>query len=278
MSSQFSTTLEYIPVNTVKEKLANFNIKPRKSLGQNFLVEKEALKIILKEAQLETRDTVLEVGPGLGVLTKNLAQQTKKVIAVEKDHRLIPLLKKEVESLYNNVRLYEKDILDFLKQENYSFNKVVSNPPYYIISPLLNLLLEKNLDLILLTLPKKQGERVLAAPPKANRLSIMTLLRADVEKIATFSKKAFWPQPKVDSLLLKITPRSSYNEELVKFVKNSFSQPRKTLANNLKNFLSLPKNKLEKIICNLDLNLKARPGELTLEQWRNLYQKIIKTL
>jgi len=274
MSNQFSTQLEFLPEKAVKELLARKNIKPTKSLGQNFLVKKSGVKKILDAAQLTTKDAVLEVGPGLGVLTTNLAKKANRVWAVEKDDDLIPLLEQQV-APYNNVKIIHDDILEFLSQEEQpQFQKVVSTPPYYLISPLLDLLLNlPQLQLTVLTVPRKQGERILAKPPQANRLSVITQLRAKVNKVAIIHRTAFWPQPEVDSLILKIkSGPQTINPELISLVKKSFAQPRKTILNNLDLNLIQDKKEIAQELKQNNVNPHKRPGEMSLGQWNAIFK------
>ncbi|MBU2264909.1 ribosomal RNA small subunit methyltransferase A [Patescibacteria group bacterium] len=208
----------------------NDDIRPNKLLGQNWLRDKNVLKKIIAAANLTKSDTVLEVGPGEGILTQALAQSAGRVVAVEKDPALTAQLKIKFTNS-KNVEIIEDDILSFLrKQESRAWipgqtrddksfflikYKVVANIPYYLTSHLIRLLLESNnppQDIILM-IQKEVAQRICACPPKMSLLAVSVQFYAQPKIIASVSKNSFWPKPKVDSAIIQITPHSISHPE-----------------------------------------------------------------
>jgi len=244
-------------------------------LGQNFLVDRTILNKIISAGDLSKKDTVLEIGPGLGVLTQELAKRTKKVIAVEKDRTLCQILKDmlRVEGI-NNVKVINKDALTYkLQPTSY---KLIANLPYYITSPVIRKFLEAKHkpELMVLMVQKEVAQRICAK--KMSLLSISVQFYAVPKIISYVSKKSFWPQPKVDSAILRIAPRKnadSYAEKrgintrkFFNLVRTGFSSKRKMLKNNLK----IEESTLEK----LGINPRARAENLSIEQWLKLYKML----
>ncbi|OGZ19355.1 MAG: ribosomal RNA small subunit methyltransferase A, partial [Candidatus Nealsonbacteria bacterium RBG_13_38_11] len=224
----------------IKNLLKNEQIKPLKRLGQNFLVNNKAIKKIIKAANLNLEDLVLEIGPGLGALTTELAKRVKKVIAVEKDKNMVKLLEENLR--FENLEIVNKDILKFVPRlKNY---KIVANLPFYLTSPVVRRFLENvksKPQQMILIVQKEVGQRICANPLKMSILAISVQAYAKTEIVSYVSKKSFWPVPKVDSAIIRITPcLSNYTylypkkrEIFFKIVKAGFSQPRKQLINNL---------------------------------------------
>ena len=185
--------------------LRSYRFFPKKRLGQNFLVDSHVLQKLLLYASVSDADVVLEVGAGLGFLTRLLAQKCRKVIAVEIDSNIVKILREQLHGL-PNVELIEGDIL---KVSIPSFNKAVSTPPYSISSPLLFWLLERNFDCAVLTFQKEFAERLNAAvdSKEYSRLTVSTYYRADIELLDDVSKESFYPAPDVDSTIVQIKPR-----------------------------------------------------------------------
>jgi 16S rRNA (adenine1518-N6/adenine1519-N6)-dimethyltransferase len=183
-----------------------YGVLPKKRLGQNFLVDSRFLEHVCSYAQLQQSDSVLEVGPGLGFLTGLLAQRSKRVIAVEVDTRLVQVLENELANV-NNLELLEGDIL---KATLPPFNKVVSNPPFSISSPLVFWLLGKFFERSVLTFQKEFAER-LDAPVDSEpygRLTVLTYYYAEVELLETVPKEAFYPPPEVDATIVRLKPKN----------------------------------------------------------------------
>jgi len=238
----------------IKNLLKRYRTFPSKGLGQNFLIDKRVIKKIIKEAQLQSfSDVVLEIGPGTGTLTFKLAKGVKKVIAVEKDAKMYAILKELLKCRnVKNVEIVKADILK-TKPLPYPLNakpyKVVANLPFYLTASLIRKFLETEFPpkLMVLVVQKEVAQRICARPPKMNILAVSVQFYAKAEIISYISKKSFWPQPKVDSAIIKIIPtkydkviRESGRVDLFfRIVKAGFSQPRKQIINNLTKELAL---------------------------------------
>ncbi len=266
-------------------------LKPNKLLGQNFLRDRSALAKIIKTADLKAGERVLEVGPGLGALTEELAKHAGRVVAVEKDKNLAKLLQEKFAAA-PNVKIVSDDILKILdlgidhlfknlklKIKNY---KVVANIPYYLTSHLIRLLLElpnPPQDIVLLV-QREVAQRICAQPPKMSLLAISVQFYAQPQIIAKVPKGAFWPQPKVDSAIIKITPQSKRAKidakQFFKVAKAGFSQPRKQLLNNLSAGLKIPRPQIADFLAQAGLNPQQRAGTLTLDDWLKLTKLIFK--
>jgi len=218
-----------------------YRIHPKKRLGQNFLIDFTVFDRMIKYAQLSPEDTVLEVGAGLGFLTEKLADYCGHVIAVEVDPKLVKILKRRL-ARKRNVSILLGDVLSLKIPP---FDKVVSTPPYSISSPLLFWLLERKFDLGILTFQKEFAERLIAQANDKNysRLSVTTYYKAQVKVLETVPKDCFWPTPKVDSLIVELTPRSEppfrVNDEefFLRVVSFLFTQKNKKVRNGLIAFL-----------------------------------------
>ena len=181
-------------------------VKPKKQLGQHWLKQKSVLNKIINAADLKKSDLIIEIGPGLGILTKELAKKAGKVIAIEKDLALIPILKNNLQGL-ENIEIISGDALriDLNDFKNY---KVVANLPYYAATAIIRKFLESKIKpkLMVLMLQKEVAQRI-CPKPKMNLLAISVQFYANAKIIDYVSKNAFWPKPKVDSAIIKITPR-----------------------------------------------------------------------
>lgn len=252
-----------------KTLLKQYGIKPSKKLGQNFLIDKSVLKQIINVADLSLKDTVLEIGPGLGILTIELAKRARKVIAIEKDKKMCEILK-EILGDYRNVEIINQDALKYeLRITNY---KLIANLPYYITSPVIRKFLEvrHKPKSIIIMVQKEVAQRICAKQPKMNLLAVSVQFYANPKIISYVSKKSFWPQPKVDSAIIKIealkSPTSIDTKKFFQLVKTGFSSKRKMLKNNLK----LDESILKKI----DINPKTRAENLSVNNWLKLYEQI----
>lgn len=261
-----------------REILKGYKIRPLKKWGQNFLVSRTALKRIVNGAGLKKTDTVLEIGPGIGTLTGELARRAKKVIAIEKDRRMIEILKDLLKD-YSNVEIVEGDVLK-LPTTNYQLPtdyKVVANLPYYIVSPVIRKLLESQnppKELILM-IQKEVAQRICAHPPRMGLLSVSVQFYSRSEIICYISKNSFWPPPKVDGAIIRISPISTNilpaNVNLFfEIVRAGFSHPRKTLANNLSFGLKLNKEQTKVWLLDNKISPNQRAQSLKVEDWKNL--------
>jgi 16S rRNA (adenine1518-N6/adenine1519-N6)-dimethyltransferase len=268
-----------------KEILKKYRIFPLKRLGQSFLIDKKVLKKIIEAAELSKNDTVLEVGPGIGNLTIELAKGAKKVIAVEKDKRMVEILRENLKD-FRNVEIVEGDIREtifaIVKKMAKDY-KVVANIPYYLTSHLIRNFLElkKKPKLIVLMVQKEVAQRICAKPPKMNLLAISVQFYAKPQIVSFVSKNCFWPKPKVDSAVVRIEPKKKMpltNFELFfKIVKGGFLHKRKQLINNLAEGLDLGKPKVREWLLKNKIEPTKRAEELKVEDWLKLtkgYQNI----
>jgi len=265
-------------------------------LGQNFLKNNDIVKKIVAAADLKSDDLVLEIGPGKGILTEELAKVAGKVVAVELDRNLVPLLKTRFKN-QKNVEIIEGDILKTdissllghqmsKSEKNY---KIVANLPYYITSPIIRLFLESELPPteMILMVQKEVAERIVAKPGQMSILAVSVQYYANAEILFEVGKENFEPVPEVDSCVIKIIPRlktspgasrhpllkKGEGEDGKKFfqiVKAGFSAKRKTLVNNLSNSLHLDKTLVEKKLKTAGLKPTVRAQELSIEDWKNL--------
>lgn len=253
--------------------LKKYGIRLNKKLGQNFLSNSSIAKKIVELANISNEDVVLEIGPGAGTLTEELLKTGAKVFAIEVDERLSVILE--------NLKTYENFTLifeDFLKLD-ISFLpkrfKVVSNIPYSITGPILKKILFSNFSEAYLMVQKEVGDRLLAPVGDSNRgfLTVVVQTFCSIEKLLTVSKGNFVPNPQVDSVVLKITRKEDIYKkydikEFLTFVSKCFEQKRKTMYNNLKNFvpnLELIKEKYD---------LKLRPEQIDEKIFLKIFEDI----
>ncbi|OGM99122.1 MAG: ribosomal RNA small subunit methyltransferase A [Candidatus Yanofskybacteria bacterium RIFCSPHIGHO2_01_FULL_39_8b] len=257
----------------------------KKELGQNLLINPRIINKIILAAEIAKNDLVIEVGPGTGNLTKKLAEKAGKVIAIEKDSRLIPSLKETFKD-YSSVKIIEGDILKLnietlienykLKIENSRY-KVVANIPYYITSNLLRTIFEKwpRPELIVLTVQKEVAQRIMAKPPHMNLLALSVQYYSKPEIISYISKNNFRPVPKVDSAIIRLKPKhearsTKHEKALFDLMRIGFSEKRKQLASVLLKKLKIDKNEIIKTFQKLGISPTARAENLSLEEWKNL--------
>ncbi len=277
--------MDLTSVETIKNLLSKYDARPNKLMGQNFLIDESKLKKIIETAQLTTEDTILEIGPGIGTLTKELAQKSKKVISIEKDRIMVEILKETLKD-YENIEIIQGNALNIthysLPTTNY---KLVANIPYYLTSPLIRTLLESENrpSVIVLMVQKEVAQRICSEPPNMSLLAVSVQFYAKAEIISYVSKGCFWPSPKVDSAIIKITPfgwahsdfasreaSERYSDAFFKVVKAGFSQPRKQLANNLSKSLEKDKNQINSWLLENKINPKQRAETLSINDWKNL--------
>ncbi|ASJ03240.1 16S rRNA methyltransferase [Thermococcus profundus] len=213
--------------------ISKYNLNPRKDLGQNFLVVPDIIERNIERAGVSEKDTVLEIGPGLGVLTDPLSKRAGKVYAIEKDGRIIEILQREYD--WPNVEIIHGDAVKVPFPE---FSKVVSNLPYQISSPVTFKLLKHEFEKGVLIYQLEFAERMVAKPGEKNysRLSLMVRAKAHAELVERIGRGAFWPRPKVDSavVILEPKPRKERIELSENLVKALFQHRRSTVAAALK--------------------------------------------
>ena len=271
-----------------KEIMKKNGINADKNLGQNFLVNEEVLNKIIEESNICSEDLIIEIGPGLGNLTKKILERAGKVICIELDKRMINILEKRF-SDYKTFKLINNDVLkenlkELIKQEKKETNvksvKVVANLPYYITTPIIMKLLEERLDIdsITVMVQKEVADRLTAIPGKAETGAITYTINyfTNATKIINVPNTSFIPEPKVESSVIMLKkleqPRVKVkNEEILfKVIKLAFMQKRKTLVNALTNGNFASKEKIENMLNSLEIDLKIRGEKLTLEQYAQI--------
>jgi 16S rRNA (adenine1518-N6/adenine1519-N6)-dimethyltransferase len=266
----------------IKEILEKYEVKPSKSLGQNFLIDKNILNKIILAGNLTKEDVVLEVGPGVGTLTCELAKSAGKVIAIEKDHDMINILAETLKD-FNNVHIIEGDALS-LNPIPYTLDhkyKLIANIPYYLTSHLIRTFLEAENppQEIVLLIQKEVAQRICAKPPEMSLLAVSVQFYAQAKIISYVSKNCFLPAPKVDSAIIRITPHKNDRlpmsigftpKEFFKIVKAGFSHPRKQLANNFCQALKVEREVVESWLSKCGLKPNQRAETLSVDDWKNL--------
>lgn len=260
--------------------LRQFDIKPKKSLGQNFLVDERAASRIVAAAELSAHEVVLEIGAGLGALTRHLAATAARVVAVELDQRLFPVLQHTLAAC-PNVELVHGDILKLnpasLMPPTY---KVVANIPYYITSALLRHLLEAQASplLMVLTVQEDVARRIVAAPGDMSLLALGVQFYGRPRIVARLKAGTFYPRPKVNSAVVQIDLRPAARPTLdvddvdlfFRLAKAGFSQRRKQLRNALVGGLGQPRAEIDAALARAEIDPRRRAETLSLEEWAAL--------
>ena len=271
--------------------LDKYHIHANKNLGQNFLVDDDTVSGIIEVANISKEDLVIEIGPGLGTITKELLERAGKVICIELDERMITILNDRF-SLYNNFELINEDVLkvnlqELINKESFKTTKIVANLPYYITTPIIMKLLEERLDIEAITvmIQKEVAERLVAEPGKGESGAITYAINYYTKPkiVLQVPNTAFIPEPKVNSTVIQLdvqkepTVKVLNEEKLFELIKIAFMQNRKTLVNALTNSNKYgSKETVEKVIEKMGLDLKIRPEKLTLEQYAELSEEINK--
>ena len=270
---------------STQELVKKYNFKFSKSLGQNFLIDESVLTDIVEGAEVNNEDLVIEIGPGVGSLTAKLLCKAKRVVSIELDNDLIPILETEL-GQEPNFTLIHNDALkvDFneIIGEEKSV-KLVANLPYYVTTPIIARLLKEDYKFESLTImiQKEVAERIDAEPncKEYGALSLMVQYYCNPKIIRRVSPSCFIPRPKVDSIVIRLDklsqPRVNVNDEKLMFdiIRNSFNMRRKTLWNGVK-FLGLPKESLENAFEKANIDPKRRGETLTLEEFASLSDAI----
>ncbi|WP_066301982.1 16S rRNA (adenine(1518)-N(6)/adenine(1519)-N(6))-dimethyltransferase RsmA [Bacillus sp. FJAT-29937] len=276
------------PVRT-RAILEKYGFSFKKSLGQNFLIDTNILRRIVDHAELTEESAAIEIGPGIGALTEQLAKRSKKVVAFEIDQRLLPILQDTL-SPYSNTKIIHEDVLKadvrgMIESELAGMDDimVVANLPYYVTTPIIMKLLEDKLPIrgIVCMLQKEVADRISAKPGTKDygSLSIAIQYYTEAETVMIVPKTVFIPQPNVDSAVIRLTKRkepavSVQNEEFFfQIIRASFAQRRKTLLNNLTSYLPDGKQKKEDILAALE-QAEIEPGRrgetLSIEEFARL--------
>ena len=276
-----------------KSIMKKYGIRANKSLGQNFLISNEVVEKIINASDIKENDMVIEIGPGLGTLTKFLLQKAKKVLCVELDKKMIKILNDRF-SDYNNFELINEDILKVnlkkiiegnKKTEQIANVKIVANLPYYITTPIIMKLLEEKLDIesITVMIQKEVADRLIEIPGGKNTgaITYTVYYYCESEKIIEVPNNSFIPEPDVTSEVIKMNlrkePAVKIQEPKIMFmiIKSAFMQRRKTLLNALTNTkVFINKNEGLNILKKLNLNENIRAEELSIQDFANIAKAI----
>ena len=266
-----------------KRLLRRLGLKARKSLGQHFLIDEEVLRAVASAAELTTSDVVMEIGPGLGVLTKELAKRAGRVVAVELDSSLASALRQTLASA-KNVTVVDGDILKLepaalLQGQETANYKVVANLPYYITSAVLRHFLEAKLKprVMVVMVQKEVAEAIVAKPGRMSLLSVSVQLYGEPEIVSYVPARCFYPAPEVSSAILKVAlyPQpvvTKDSEGFFRLVRAGFCASRKQLANSLAQGLGLPKARVLPLLEKAAIIPERRAETLTLTEWAELWQ------
>ena len=283
----------YAP-STIKEIKEKYGFKISKSLGQNFLTDKNVIDKIIGAMELTGRDLVIEIGPGLGVLTAEAAPQAGKVLAIEIDKNLIPILEDNLQE-FDNVEIINQDFVktnlinlleqnDIIRGQKREKVKIMGNLPYYITTPIIMKILEDRIpaDSITIMMQKEVADRIKASPGSRTygALSVAVQYYCTVTDIARVPKDVFYPQPKVDSAVLRLNVRKErpveLTDESVFFacVKSGFGQRRKTLHNSLAGVCGLSKEACHDALIGAGIDPVRRAETLSLEEFARLANEV----
>lgn len=265
--------------------------RPRKSLGQNFLVNPTLARRIVEAAQIGTGDLVFEIGPGRGALTRYLIERAAYVVAVELDPALVALLRQDFAAAAN-LSLLEQDILSTeltqivraLEAQRGPFTSIraVANLPYYITSAAIRHLLESRLAFasIVLTVQLEVAERIVAQPPEMSLLSVSVQFYGTPELLFRIPASQFHPRPAVDSAVIRIRPHRDAppvdREVFFRWVRAGFSQPRKQLRNTLSAALQMSKTDVDALLRQVGIDPSRRAESLSIAEWTRLAQSVTR--
>ncbi|MBQ6607954.1 MAG: 16S rRNA (adenine(1518)-N(6)/adenine(1519)-N(6))-dimethyltransferase RsmA [Firmicutes bacterium] len=267
-----------------------FGFRNSKSLGQNFLTDKNIIDRIIEGSEIGPEDLVIEIGPGIGVITREAAAAAKKVVAVEIDEDLLPVLQYTLGDL-NNVEVVNQDILKtdlkaLIKAQDFIGKvRVIGNLPYYITTPIIMKLLEEDIDCETITvmMQKEVADRLKAAPGKkeCGAISLRVQYFADVKEIAKVPRTVFIPQPKVDSTVLRLDVRKEKpvavedEEYFFKVIKAGFAQRRKTVANSLSVLGDVTRAEILEALEKAGIEPVRRGETLSLEEYAKLTEALM---
>ena len=276
-------------IQNVRYLFLKYNCKFSKSLGQNFLVDPYVCPKMVKMAGINNNIGVIEIGPGIGVLTVEIAKYAKKWVAIEVDEKLLPILSETLNEC-NNVKIINQDVLkinlhELIKKEFENMDVIVcANLPYYITSPIIMHLIESKLPIKCVTVmvQKEAAERITALPGTRNVGAISIAVRYYCEPSVLFDvpRESFLPAPEVDSAVIKLKVREKpavevESEEIFfKIVKAAFSQRRKTIVNSLFNNFNFSKIEIRKLLNKLNIDEKNRAENLSIENFKDISNEI----
>ncbi|QHI72203.1 16S rRNA (adenine(1518)-N(6)/adenine(1519)-N(6))-dimethyltransferase RsmA [Aminipila terrae] len=283
----------YAP-STIREIKDKYDFRLSKSLGQNFLTDKNIIDKIIEESFIGENDLVIEIGPGIGVLTAEAAEQAGKVIAVEIDKNLIPILKDTL-SQYDNVEVVNRDILksdlnemiaqsSLINGKSVNSVRIIGNLPYYITTPIIMKILEDGVkaDSITIMMQKEVADRIKAEAGKKayGALSVAVQYYCTVSHVANVPKEVFVPQPKVDSTVIRLDIRKEkpvkLKDEKIFFqcVKAGFGQRRKTMLNSLTGVCGLSKEQVGQVMESIGIDSGRRAETMNIDEFANLANSV----
>lgn len=268
---------------------AKHDFRHSKSLGQNFLSDKNIIDAIIEGSEIGAEDLVIEIGPGMGVLTAAAAESASRVVAVEIDRHLIPILTETLEN-YDNVEIINADVMktDLSEVvEKYRTSgkvRIIGNLPYYITTPIVMKLLEERVpaDSITIMMQKEVADRIKASPGSKTygALSVAVGFYCTVRHIANAPKEVFVPRPKVDSTVIRLDVRQERPVELVdeklffETIKKGFGQRRKTLLNSLTGIRGMPKESIAAVLADCGIDFRRRAETLSMSEFADLANEI----
>jgi 16S rRNA (adenine1518-N6/adenine1519-N6)-dimethyltransferase len=287
MDTSLSTGGSDSLLTQTKKLLRQFGLKARKGLGQHFLIDDEVMEAVIAAAGLDATDTVIEVGPGLGIMTDELAKRAGWVIAIELDNKLAAALRKTL--AHDNIVILNEDVLGTdptkLLQGQAKFPetlrpyKVVANLPYYITSPVLRHFLEASVkpEVMVVMVQKEVAEAIVAEPGKRSVLSISVQFYGRPSIVTYVPAAAFYPAPEVDSAIVKIDvyprPPVDVDEEgFFSLVRAGFTAARKQSVNSLSQGLKLPKDEVLTLLKKANIDPQRRAETFTLDEWAALWR------
>lgn len=279
-------------INTIKKIMSKNGFSFSKALGQNFIIDSDICPMIVEKSGITEDSGVIEIGPGIGVLTQELAKKAKKVTALELDTRLIPVLEDTL-SDFDNVEVINADVMKvdlekIIKDcfQDCSDIHVCANLPYYITSPIIMMLLESRLPIksITVMVQKEAGERLCAAVGSrdAGAVSVAVNFYSQAQELFFVPRESFMPVPNVDSEVIKLNVRTepefvpTDEKFFFRVVKAAFSQRRKTAANGLASGLGMSKDKIFEALANVSLDKNVRAEKLTMEEMYMLSEELYK--
>jgi 16S rRNA (adenine1518-N6/adenine1519-N6)-dimethyltransferase len=269
--------MDLTDITDIKKTLKAFGAHTKKDLGQHFLIDEKALDRIVDAADINKSDVIVEVGPGMGILTRELCKEASQVIAVELDKTMLSVVKTACIK-HANLRVENQDILKFETNKLKSY-KVVSNLPYYITSPTIRMFLEadnKPEEMVLLV-QREVAERIAAKPGRMSILAVSVQYYGDPSIISIVPRTSFFPAPKVDSAILKIKvykkPIFDVDKKVFfRIVRSGFSVKRKQLINSLSGGLGITRLETEKWLGKTGIDPQMRAEALSMTEWHNLYR------
>ena len=275
----------YAP-STIQDIKERHDFKLSKSLGQNFITDRNVIEKIIDGAEINSDDLVIEIGPGIGVLTAAAAESAARVIAVEIDKKLIPILSETLGG-YDNIKVINRDILktdinEIINEEKESGTfsgrvKIIGNLPYYITTPIIMSILERgvSVDSITIMMQKEVADRIKSSPggKTYGALSVAVQYYCDVHQVTSVPKEVFVPRPKVDSTVLQLSVRKERPVDLISekvffsCIKHGFGQRRKTLLNSLTGVCGLSKDQIREILSETGIEFNRRAETLDIKEF-----------